>query len=198
MNPQQFDTNHIPQDDNLPNILRNQNSQESASSRLITGSSYRRYNDYLFDYLEDSISNIRNHTIITWSTTRNLFVIHDRHRFEIEILPLFVKPSKDPSKTPRPVSSGSVYKKLRKQGFTRKRITNESFHLSHPTFVPRTSRCSLSPLEIFRKQIAAQKSTYLMLINNLSLPLTRETTQDLFSRWNDVFTNVDEYLSHFD
>ena len=144
------------------------------------------------------ISNIRNHTIITWSTTRNLFVIHDRDRFEKEILPLFVKPSKDPTKTPRPVSSGSVYKKLRKQGFKRKRITNESFHLSHPTFVPGTPRCSPSPLDVFRRQMAAHQSTYLMLINNLSLPLTPETTQDLFARWKDVFTNVNEYLSHFD
>ena len=144
------------------------------------------------------ISYIRNHTIITWSTTRNLFVIHDRDRFEKEILPLFVKPSKDPTKTPRPVSSGSVYKKLRKQGFKRKRITNESFHLSHPTFVPGTPRWSSSPLDVFRRQMAAHQSTYLMLINNLSLPLTPETTQDLFARWKDVFTNVNEYLSHFD
>ena len=144
------------------------------------------------------ISNIRNHTIITWSTTRNLFVIHNRDRFEQEILPSFVKPSKDPTKTPRPVSSGSVYKKLWKQGFKRKRITNERFQLSHPTFVPRTSRCSSSPLDVFRRQMAAHQSTYLMLINNLSLPLTSETTQDLFARWKDVFTNVNEYLSHFD
>ena len=121
----------------------------SDSIREVRPKSYRHNPEYITDYLEAAISKIENHSIITWCSTQKLFIIHDRNRFEKEILQFFVNPFRKPLR--KTVSVGNVYKQFWKRGFKKFHFNSKSgqweeytctngkrdtFALSHPKYEP--------------------------------------------------------------